>query len=55
MYEQSAVRMDLMSQRSIDEMRRLNEERRRRVKDNEERWRKQWFVEGLDERWRIGT
>lgn len=55
MYEQSAVRMDLMSQRSIDEMRKLNEERRRRVKDNEEQWRKQWFVEGLDERWRIGT
>jgi WD40 repeat protein len=47
MYEQGAV--ELMSQRSVGEMRRLM----RGVK--QEGWRGSWFVEGLDERWRVGT
>ena len=61
MYEQSAVRMDLMSQRSFDETKMLVEERQRQLDRgaySEERWRRHFgycFVDGLDERWRVGT
>ena len=49
MYNQSAVRMDLMSQRSIGEMR----ESMRPIHQGP--WMKGLFIEGLDERWRVGT
>jgi WD40 repeat protein len=61
MYEQSAVRMDLMSQRSVDQTKMLVEERQQQLNRGiycEERWRRHLghcFVEGLDERWRVGT
>ena len=48
MYGQS-VKMELMTQRGIGEMRRL----KRGIQY--EGWKGDWFVPGLDERWRIGS
>jgi hypothetical protein len=49
MYEQNAVRMDLMSQRSVGEVRKLMR------RDMQESWKGSWFIQGLDARWRVGT
>jgi hypothetical protein len=49
MYEQNAVRMELMSQRSVGEVRKLMR------RDMQESWKGSWFIQGLDARWRVGT
>lgn len=49
MYEQSATKMELMSQRSVEEVRTLMRGSKK------ESWKGQQFIVGLDERWRIGT